>query len=295
MGTTVPIFVSDTKRLNMTAPVSVIIPTFNRSGPLQRALESVLGQTLAAQDVCVVDDGSTDDTRYVVERYFPQVHYVFQENAGVSAARNLGVRQTFAPWLAFLDSDDVWHPDKLAKQMEVADRDAHVQLVHCDEIWIRNGRRVNPMDKHRKQGGNIFEQSLSMCAISPSAVLLKRTLFESIGEFDEGLPACEDYDLWLRICCRHAVHYIDEQLLTKYGGHEDQLSRKYWGMDRFRVRALQNLLNTGVLTESQRELSIAVLKNKCSVLLNGAKKRGNEELIAECELIKQTYFSANEF
>lgn len=278
----------------MTAPVSVIIPTFNRSELLRRALESVLAQTMVAQEVCVVDDGSTDNTRSMVEEQFPQVRYIYQDNRGVSSARNTGVEATTAPWLAFLDSDDAWHPDKLAKQMEVADSGEHSPLIHCDEIWIRNGRRVNPMDKHRKQGGDIFEQSLQMCAISPSAALLKRSLFENVGKFDESLLACEDYDLWLRICSLHSVSYIDEQLLTKYGGHEDQLSKKYWGMDRFRVRTLQKLLSSGCLSESQRKQTLDVLECKCSVLLNGAKKRGNEELISECELIMDTFLSANE-
>ena len=253
-----------------------------------------MAQSLTPAEVCVVDDGSTDDTRAVIEQKFPQVQYVYQDNKGVSAARNLGVDSTTSDWIAFLDSDDIWHADKLEKQFLAAEKSPSAQLIHCDEIWIRDGRRVNPMEKHRKQGGDIFEQSLHMCAISPSAAMLRRELFESVNRFDESLPACEDYDLWLRICAQHSVHFIDEALLTKYGGHEDQLSKKYWGMDRFRVRALQKLLDSSELTDAQHKQVLAVLRDKCSVLLNGARKRNNKALIAECEHIIDTYLTSNE-
>ncbi len=286
MGTSVPIFLPPVV-VNMTnyAPVAVIIPTFNRAELLPRALESVFSQSLPAAEVCVVDDGSDDATRQIVREQFPDAQYHYQDNQGVSAARNLGVASSDAPWLAFLDSDDAWHPDKLEVQCEHAIENEDASLIHCDEVWIRNGRRVNPMQKHQKQGGDIFDQSLGLCAISPSAVMLKRTLFEAVGGFDEGLPACEDYDLWLRICSQHDVEYIEEALLTRYAGHEDQLSQKYWGMDRFRVRSLRKLILRYPLNASQRSKALQTLKHKCRVLIGGAQKRNNGDLIAECEAI----------
>ena len=261
----------------MPQSIAVIIPTYNRSHTLRRALDSVNNQTVRPSEICVVDDGSTDETEQLLSRHYPQVNYVYQSNAGVSSARNAGVALTRGHWLAFLDSDDEWMPNKLERQLQEINSNNTFPLVHCDEIWIRNGVRVNAMHKHQKAGGEIFERCLPLCVISPSAVMIKRRLFEEVGGFDESLPACEDYDLWLRICSRHPVLYIEEALLRKYGGHDDQLSRQHWGMDRFRVKALVTLLNTGNLRPQQTQLTRAMLVNKCEILVQGAEKRGNKE------------------
>ncbi len=261
----------------MPQSIAVIIPTYNRSHTLRRALDSVNNQTVRPSEICVVDDGSTDETEQLLSRHYPQVNYVYQNNAGVSSARNAGVALTRGHWLAFLDSDDEWMPNKLERQLQEINGNNTFPLVHCDEIWIRNGVRVNAMHKHQKAGGEIFERCLPLCVISPSAVMIKRRLFEEVGGFDESLPACEDYDLWLRICSRHPVLYIEEALLRKYGGHDDQLSRQHWGMDRFRVKALVTLLNTGNLRPQQTQLTRAMLVNKCEILAQGAGKRGNKE------------------
>ena len=112
------------------------------------------------------------------------------------------------------------------------------------------------MHKHAKAGGWIYTHCLPLCAISPSAVLIHRSIFDCVGLFNEQLPACEDYDLWLRICARFPVHFIPEPLIIKYGGHDDQLSRRYWGMDRFRIQALEDILASGVLTEEHRQATL---------------------------------------
>ncbi len=239
----------------------------------------------------MVDDGSTDGTAQLLANHYPEFQTIRQENHGVSAARNIGVQNTSAPWLAFLDSDDEWLPEKLARQMAEIESFPDTRLVHSDELWIRNGRRVNPMNKHRKSGGDIFSQCLQMCAISPSAVVMRRDLLEEVGGFDESLPACEDYDIWLRVCSRYSVAYVDEPLLKKYGGHDDQLSRQHWGMDRFRIRALVGLLESGVLDDQlgRTAETLQTLRKKCSILMEGASKRGNEKLFAECESLLQRF------
>jgi glycosyltransferase involved in cell wall biosynthesis len=257
--------------------VSVIIPSHDRAQVLCRALDSVLTQTVPAAEIIVVDDGSTDNTAALVAQRYPQVSYLYQPNQGVSKARNSGVEESRGEWLAFLDSDDEWLPEKLEKQMAALQQQPHYRLCHTDEIWIRNGKRVNPMDKHAKSGGFIFENCLPLCAISPSSVLIKRDLFEQTGGFDEQLPACEDYDLWLRICAANPVLFLEQQLLRKYGGHADQLSRKHWGMDRFRVQALEKILQSGVLDARQASAVTDTLRNKCQILAAGARKRGNME------------------
>lgn len=256
------------------ARVSVIIPTYNRLLQLPRALDSVLAQTRPADEIIVVDDGSSDGTGEWLDRHHPGVRLIQQANAGVSSARNRGIDTATHEWLAFLDSDDQWLPDKLARQLTALAREPQYRIGHGEEIWIRNGRRVNPMKKHAKAGGWIFQRCLPRCVISPSAVIIHRTLFETVGLFDEALPACEDYDLWLRICARFPVQFIEEALIVKYGGHEDQLSRRHWGMDRFRVQALEKLLDQTPLNDEQRRATLETLRERLDILAQGAEKRG---------------------
>ena len=274
-------------------PVTVIIPTFNRIQTLARALQSCISQTHPPDQIIVVDDGSTDGTDTLVRKQFPQVDYLVQPNLGVSAARNRGIRQAIRQghngWIALLDSDDEWLPEKLERQLAAWQRQPHHRLIHSNEIWIRQGRRVNAMNKHRKMGGHIFRHCLPLCIISPSAVLLQHSLLDDTGLFDESLPVCEDYDLWLRICHREAVLLVDEPLIIKYGGHPDQLSRKHWGMDRFRVQALQRCLHAEALNEADRQACIAMLLDKLDILIQGADKRGQQQDVSRYQQIRRQY------
>lgn len=253
-------------------PVSVVIPTYNREDRLSSAIRSVLEQTAPPSEIIVVDDGSTDGTPALV-RAMPEVRYLRQENQGVSAARNHGIRAAQHDWIALLDSDDEWLPRKVERQWDALEREPKFRFCHTDEIWIRKGRRVNPMKKHAKRGGHIFQHCLPLCVISPSSTLLHRDLFERFGMFDPELPVCEDYDLWLRICAREPVLYVDEPLLLKFGGHEDQLSRAYWGMDRFRIRALEKLIQSGALDGEALTAALDTLYRKIDIYAAGAEKR----------------------
>jgi glycosyltransferase involved in cell wall biosynthesis len=257
--------------------VSVVIPTFNRAGLVARALESVLAQTRPAEEVIVVDDGSSDGTLELVADRFPVVRLVAQENRGVSAARNRGIAMATGDWIALLDSDDEWRPEKLARQLAALAEQPEYRICHTDEIWIRNGRRVQPKNKHAKRGGRMFRHCLALCAISPSSVLIHRPLFEQVGGFDEDLPACEDYDLWLRICCRLRVLLVGEPLVVKHGGHDDQLSRRIWGLDRFRIRALEKILESESLCLEDRQAALRTLLQKIEIFAAGAEKRGRAD------------------
>ncbi|MGB0867560.1 MAG: glycosyltransferase family 2 protein [Granulosicoccaceae bacterium] len=264
--------------------ISVVIPSFNRWYCLPRALDSVLAQTLPPAEIIVVDDGSDDGTSQNIAQQYPNVRLLQQTNAGVSAARNLGIRAATGNWIALLDSDDEWHPDKLNQQQNALQHSGEARLVHCDEIWIRNGVRVNPKNRHRKTGGWIFEYCLPLCAISPSAAMIKTEVFDDIGLFDESLPACEDYDFWLRLTHREPVLYVEKTLLNKYGGHDDQLSKAHWGMDRFRIKSLFKLLKNGhSLSDSQKKSALNTLRGKVEVYGAGAEKRGR---IQEAELLR---------
>ena len=260
--------------------VAVIIPTYNRAALLERAVQSVLGQTFRDFELVVVDDGSIDNTAElpVFKNPDPRLRYIRSpENRGVSAARNAGVKATTAPWLAFLDSDDEWLPEKLEKQVRWTQLHPDMPIVQTREIWIRHGRRVNPPKTHEKFEGDLFAASLERCMITPSSVMLRRTLFNQTGSFNESLPACEDYDLWLRMTCRCPVGLVDEYLLTRYGGHADQLSATVPALDRFRIQSIVNLLANDVLSADQRECARRNLIKRAQILAQGYKKHGNEE------------------
>jgi glycosyltransferase involved in cell wall biosynthesis len=256
--------------------ISVIIPTYNRRELVREAIASVMAQSYSDFELIVVDDGSGDGTAEVVSE-FSRVRYVYQPNHGVSAARNHGVALSNGEWIAFLDSDDIWQPRKLEYQLAFFTTHSEAQICQTEEIWLRNGIRVNPHNKHRKTGGDIFARSLILCLVSPSAVMLSRALFERISGFDENLPACEDYDLWLRITATLPVYLIETPLVLRRGGHADQLSRRFWGMDRFRVQSLCKLLDANILSVEQRRLTEHMLRKKCTILAQGARKRGQND------------------
>lgn len=257
--------------------ISIIIPTYNRCSLLKRALNSVYQQSYVNHEVIVIDDGSTDKTTAMIADCFPQVNCYSQSNKGVSAARNMGINKSSGEWIAFLDSDDEWLPEKLEKQISLLNANPEYKICHTEELWIRDGVRVNQMKKHKKQGGWIFPQCLPLCAMSPSSIMIHHSLFNELGDFDSNLPACEDYDLWLRITAKYPVLYIEEPQIKKYGGHEDQLSKKHWGMDRYRITALQKILAGGTLSNENEAKAIVMLLKKCKVFKNGALKREKAE------------------
>ena len=256
--------------------VSVIIPTYNRGWILKEAIDSVLAQDYKEYELIVVDDGSTDNTRAILDTYGQDIIVLRQVNKGVSAARNRGIAEAEGQLVAFLDSDDLWLPRKLSRQVEFFKSNPDALINQTEEIWMRNGVRVNPKNRHRKPSGMIFERSLGLCLVSPSAVMIKRQLFDAVGVFDENLPACEDYDLWLRISCRYPVHLIDTPLIIKRGGHGDQLS-KAPGLDRFRIQSLEKIIKSGRLTDAQRLATLQALQEKCSIYANGCLKRSRKD------------------
>ncbi len=275
--------------------ISVIIPTYNRAIFLSEALQSVIKQQCVDFDIWVIDDGSTDNTREVVEQlqrdFFlgDKLHYVFQRNQGVSAARNLGIQKSQGEWIAFLDSDDLWLPNKLQQQLKHVEENPECQLVHTNERWERNGKHLNQLKKHRKEGGDIFIRSLDLCLISPSSVMIKRALFAEVGMFDTAMTVCEDYDLWLRITAKYPVCYLTNVLVIKRGGHADQLSHKFIAMDYWRVLAIHKLLQNKDLTGDKRSAAINILQKKVKILLNGYRKHNNMQHYDEIEQIGQLY------
>jgi glycosyltransferase involved in cell wall biosynthesis len=259
-----------------TLSVTVVIPTYNRRTVLSRCLESVLGQTVQPAEIIVVDDGSTDGTGSWVRTKYPQIHLYTQDNKGVSFARNLGIRNAETEWIAFLDSDDAWLPEKLEKQMALLEANPQARLCHTEERWMYKGKERSVARAYLKKGGWIFKDCLPVCAISPSTVVIHKSVFDEFGLFDETLPACEDYDLWLRITPHMAALLVDEPLIEKHGGHEDQLSAQR-GLDKYRIQGLQKLLMNGDLSREDRDRAILQLKEKCRVYAKGLEKYGKSE------------------
>jgi len=257
--------------------VSVIIPTHDRLPFLREAVASVLAQSYRPLELIVVDDGSRDGSLEWLSAQPGLRALRLAERRGPSAARNAGAAVAAGEYLALLDSDDLFRPEKLARQVPLLEADPGLALCHSDELWLRDGRELRQGPQHEKRGGEIFEHCLPMCRISPSAALLWRSVFEALGGFDEELEVAEDYELWLRLTCQHRVGFVAEPLTVKRGGHPDQLSAKYGQIEKFRIEALRRVLARAPLTAGQRAAAVATLAQKCEVYARGCEKRGRPE------------------
>ena len=258
--------------------VSVIIPTYNRAQRLGKAIDSVLAQSHQDFELIVVDDGSEDNTDELIENYNSDIVYIRQENSGAAAARNRGIEKARYNLLAFLDSDDWFAENKLKTQIQAMNRNPSCLISHTNEIWYRNGQILNQKLKHRKSSGDIFAQSLELCAVGMSTIMIHKEIFDRYGFFDEGYPCCEDYEFWLRISAEEKFLLVEESLTLKDGGRDDQLSTIYrTGMDKFRIKAIMKTLASGRLTEEQTGIARRELERKCRIYGTGCIKHGRAE------------------
>ena len=253
--------------------VSVVIPTFNRLSLISRAIDSVLSQTTKPFEIIVVDDGSSDNTSTFIKNNYKSVKLIKQKNLGVSKARNVGIKNSSGDWIALLDSDDEWKKNKLEVQIKSLSEYDYYSVCHTNEIWIRNGIRVNQKKRHQKYGGDIFDKCLDICRISPSSIIFKKNIINEVGWFDESLSICEDYDLWLRITANYKILFIDKPLINKYGGHSDQLSKSVKGIEAYRIKSLENLLSNTKLIKDYKVLTIKMLITKLDIYKKGLLKR----------------------
>jgi len=265
---------------NKNPAISIIIPAYNRAWIIKEAIDSVLAQNFYDFELIVVDDGSSDNTLEILSSYRNKIKVIKQINRGVSAARNKGILSSSGDYIAFLDSDDIWLPGKLETQFEFFKNNPEALICQTEEIWIKNGKRMNPGKRHKKVSGMFFEKSLELCLVSPSAVMMKRSLFDLVGLFDESLLACEDYDLWLRVNHKYPVFLIDTPLIVKRGGHDDQLSGMH-SLDKYRIQSIHKLLESNILTKDQQRAAINIFKKKCHVYAQGCQKRGRMDEAAK--------------
>ncbi len=250
---------------------SLIIPTFNREKHIENTLLSVLNQTQKVDEIIIVDDGSTDNTKQIIEKY--DVRYITQENQGVSSARNIGIKEAQYEWLCFLDSDDIWEQDKIEKQIAFHKQNPHILFSHTDELWRFNDKIIKQKKHQLKPSGFCFKQNLPNTLIGASTVMCHKDIFDDIGLFDEEMAACEDYDLWLRILEKYELGLINEKLIQKIAGHSGQLSFETPLMDSYRVKALLKHLQTPYKEDIKHEII-----KRCDILIKGAIKHQNEEL-----------------
>jgi glycosyltransferase involved in cell wall biosynthesis len=255
--------------------ISVVIPTYNRAVFLTRCIQSVLNQTLQADEIIVVDDGSTDDTKSVLSQ-FP-ISYIYQNNQGVSSARNLGILNAKNEWIAFLDSDDCWDEKKLEFHVNVHKHQKELLASYTNEVWIRNNKCIE-LKTYQQKEHPTFLNSLHLCKIGTSTFFCHKAIFNTIGLFDESLKACEDYDMWLRILEHYPIHFIDKKLTTKYAGHTNQLSFETQLIDTYRIQALEKHLQG-----KHKKAVIEELILKITILLKGAKKYNNTDILIEYE------------
>lgn len=268
---------------------TVIIPTWNRAELCREAISSVLKQTFSSFELIIVDDGSSDHTSDMVKSFdSPVIRYIRQENRGPSSARNHGARIAEGKYLAFLDSDDLWLPDKLNTQSEFFQDHPDLLICQTEEIWIQKGKRIYPGEKHKKTPGYIFHRAVELCLVSPSAVAIERDLFFSVNGFDENLPAAEDYDLWLRLLWKHPIGLIEEPLVIKRAGNWDQLSFTTEAIDQYRILSLRNILKSGVLKPDQRRIAWDALNKKCKIYLQGCEKRGRWDEVKKIESLLES-------
>lgn len=255
--------------------ISVIIPTYNRASFLEKSIKSVLNQTAKIDEIIVVDDGSNDNTSQIIKQF--DVKYIYQNHQGVSKARNTGIINAKNEWIAFLDSDDIWHNNKIEQHIIFHTKNPNHLASYTNEQWIRNGKIIQQKGYQEKEQPS-FLNSLKLCKIGASTFFCHKKIFEAIGYFDETLIACEDYDLWLRILQKYPIQYIEEKLTSKYAGHQNQLSFETKTIDKYRIYALKKHLES----EYKREV-LEELIYKTELLIKGAKKHGNTEILEEFE------------
>lgn len=259
---------------------------------LYEAVASVLSQTYRNFELIIVDDGSDDDSRKIAADYRQITYHRIAHSGFPGLVRNRGAQLAQGEYLAFLDSDDLWAPEKLERQVESI---GGYVLNHTRERWIRGQRELSQKGFTHKRSGWVFSDALKKCTIGPSTVLMQREIFTGLGGFREDLEIAEDYEFWLRLSAVYPVSYCEMPLVTKRAGHGHQLSEKYGHIEIFRIEGLKALVDAGwFLTnadlQSHRQ-ALSVLSEKCRIYALGAAKRGRT---GEAERFKRLSHQYNE-
>lgn len=272
--------------------VSVILPVYNRLPLLKEALDSLTCQSYKDMEVWIADDGSTDGSLEYARQWIegrPGGVLALEHSGFPGLVRNRGASQAKGDWLAFLDSDDLWKPEKLEKQIEQIEKNPEISLWHCREVWLRGDSIVSQKKQRHQREGYIFADALKKCIIGPSTVLIRKDLWQWSGGFHEDMEIAEDYELWLRLCSREKVGYLDEALTVKRSGDWDQLSEKYGQIEIFRIEGLRVLVESSWFEKNgDRKTQIMAeeeLIRKCRIHSQGCLKRHKVNEAAKYEKI----------
>lgn len=246
--------------------VDVILPSYNCGKFLVDAINSVLIQSIYVNKIIVVDDGSTDNTRQIVAskaKSNKKIEYIYQTNKGLSAARNTGIKQSTASYLAFLDADDIWLPGKLESQIRKFETTKYnnLGLVYGEYLDIdEDGNPINNYGGfrlHHEIKGNVSKKLIecNYATGSGSAVLVKRECFDQVGMFDETLKACEDWDMWMRISQKYSFEYVDAPLV-KLRRHQNSMQANHWHMISNHVKLIAKMKQTKLSVPAAMNRSI---------------------------------------
>lgn len=281
---------------------SIIIPTYNRAQFLKIAVNSILNQSFDNYELIIVDDGSTDNTKEIVQNYIDiyrhqtsdkrqetadikkkfvnqnavlntKIKYIYQHHKGVSKARNTGITSSKGEFICFLDSDDRFLTEKLQITYDYIKKHPKHSIFHTEEIWYRKGKILTQKGYHKKPNGFVLSESVKLCCIGMSTSVFKKNVFNEIGLFDETMPACEDYDFWIRASLKFPFFLIPEILTIKEGGHPDQESKRYPAMDQLRIYSLKKILEQKILSTKNYNTIYKELIHKCNIYIKGAIKR----------------------
>lgn len=283
--------------------VSVIIPTYNRAKLIRRAVDSVLSQSYKDYEIIIVDDGSTDNTKEILANYDGSIRYIYKNNEGISATRNRGIKEAKGEFIAFLDSDDEWLPDKLALQADLLEKNKKLGLV-CSKMIILNGNSEKIGMKPEQKTGEDFRELLEIGGDLPtSTVMVRKECFDKVGVFDELLPPMEDFEMWVRIASKYDIYTVPDKIFALYYRHDQQitsdkfkvyeatvkLQRKFMTlfkhMPDFPAKAVQNKLASYAYVLSRMYYKEGRFKDAFSALC---------ESIINCPIIGTQFFEKND-
>jgi len=252
------------------AKVSVIVPVYNCAQYIGKAIESILAQTYPVHEIIVVDDGSTDGTREALEPYKASIIYVYQKNAGEPAARNTGIRHSTAEYIAYLDADDLWLPDKLELQMQYLQTHPECELVYTDMMTFDDQGIIEKSVRTSRGrvycSGKIFPQLFRETLFGSGSVVFRKTAAEKVGGFDETFLVGSDYEMWLRMSRSFEFGYVDKPLLM-YRQHRDMSTQKLGKVPQdgmpWQVKVLKRILE--LFPEAERELGQSAINERLAV------------------------------
>ncbi len=248
--------------------VSVIIPVYNRTFSIRDALESVFIQSIKPSEIIVIDDGSSFDMALYLKNYMQHIHLIkLNENKGVSFARNTGIKAASGDYIAFLDSDDLFLPKKLEYQINYMVENG-LYISHTDEFWYRKDRWVNQGKNNNRYGGYIFDKIIDKCRISPSSLIVHKSVFDEAGYFDEDLRVCEDYEIALRFALKYKIGYLEKKLIIKRAVEENSLSANIEHIEYIRYKILEKMYrnNANLLDINTNLILIKELERKKNII-----------------------------